>query len=73
MLFYTAFHRGNYLFAAPRLGPVLAWVRTWQNKSKFAEDAVIFAGPRLVAVCHYGSVTCRYDVPVPCDEPPPAA
>jgi hypothetical protein len=73
MLFYTAFHRGDYLFAATRLGPVLAWVRNWQNKSKFAEDATVWAGPRLVAIVHYGGIIAHFDVPVPCPEPPPAA
>jgi hypothetical protein len=68
MPFYTALHRDEFLFADASLDTVLAFVADC-NAPQFGEDAVVWCGGRVVAVCRPDGSLVRFDGP----PGPPAA
>jgi hypothetical protein len=68
MPFYTALHRDEFLVSGARLDAVLAFVADC-NEPHFGEDAVVWCGGRLVAVCRADGTVIRFDAP---PVPPPA-
>ena len=65
---FTALHRDEFLFSDASLDAVLAWVAE-VNEPQFGEDAVVWCGGRLVAVCRSDGTVIRLDGP----PAPPAA
>ena len=68
MPFYTALHRDEFIFSDASLDAVLAFVADC-NEPQFGEDAVVWCGGRVVAVCRADGTVIRLDAP----PSPPAA
>ena len=62
MPFYTALHRDEFIFSDASLEAVLAFVADC-NESQFGEDAAVWCGGRLVAVCRADGTVVRFDLP----------
>jgi hypothetical protein len=62
MSFYTALHRDEFLFSDASLDTLLAFVADC-NAPQFGEDAVVWCGGRVVAVCRADGAVVRFDAP----------
>ena len=62
MSVYTALHRDEFIFSDASLDAVLAFVADC-NESQFGEDAAVWCGGRLVAVCRADGTVVRFDGP----------
>jgi hypothetical protein len=65
---FFAYHKDEYLIAGPSLDAVLAFVAECADPA-FCEDAVVWFGGRVVAVCRADGTVVRFDSP----PAPPAA
>jgi hypothetical protein len=61
-VFYTALHRDEFIFSNAGLDAVLAFVADC-NEPQFGEDAVVWCGGRVVAVCRADGAVVRLDGP----------
>jgi hypothetical protein len=59
-MLYFAYFRDEFLFSALTLDAVLAFVAD-VNEPQFGEDAVVWCGPRVVAVCRSDGTVIRFD------------
>ena len=59
-MLYFAYFRDEFLFSSLTLDAVLAFVAD-VNAPQFGEDAVVWCGPRVVAVCRSDGTVIRFD------------
>jgi hypothetical protein len=71
-VFYVAFHRDEYCFAAPSFDALVKHVQDSHRRDPFANDAVIWSGPRVAAVVHFDGTLTRFEVPPPSPTSPAA-
>jgi hypothetical protein len=71
-VFYTAYHQDHYVFAAPSFDAVVKFVRACHASDPFANDTVIWSGPRVAAVIDYSGAVTRFKVPPPSPTSPAA-
>jgi hypothetical protein len=72
-MFYVAYHRDTYIFAAPSFAEVVKFVRARLGKDRFAHDCVIWSGPRVAAIVGPTGAVVEFPVPPPSPTSPPAA
>jgi hypothetical protein len=68
---YVALHQSEFVFSAPSLDAVLAFVADI-NEPQFGEDVAIWGGPRVVALCRSDGTVIRLDAPPAPPAPAPA-
>ena len=59
-MLYFAYFRDEFLFSSLTLDAVLAFVAD-VNEPQFGEDAVVWCGPRVAAVCRSDGTVIRFD------------
>jgi hypothetical protein len=59
-MLYFAYFRDEFLFSSLTLDAVLAFVAD-VNEPQFGEDAVVWCGPRVVAVCRSDGTVIHFD------------